>query len=1138
MEFIADLHIHSYLSRATAKNLNLENLNLWAQLKGITVVATGDFTHPQWFAELSEKLEPAEDGLFRLKSTYASETAPLVPTSCRGPVRFILSAEISSIYKKDGKTRKVHNVLLAPTLHVVEKINRELSKIGNVVSDGRPILGLDSKRLLEIVLEVSDDVSLIPAHIWTPWFSVLGSKSGFDSIEECFEELTPQIFAVETGLSSDPAMNRRVSSLDGLTLISNSDAHSPGNIGREANLFDTDLSYFAIREALKSGDPGRFLGTLEYFAEEGKYHFDGHRKCGVRLSPRETAKHRGLCPVCGRPVTIGVMYRVQELADREPGEKPPRALPYSSLLPLTDVLGEVFQVGVKSKKVSNAFRQIVERFGPEFEILRKIPVEAFEKEGPPLLSEAIRRMRNNQVHIAPGYDGEFGTISLFDKEERLRLSGQKSLFKASPKPPKRTPETLEQKSFSLPGARPLPGKTRVAGKSDPVRSLNKAQRKAVEHPGRALLIVAGPGTGKTFTLARRIAYLLDRGHARPEQVLAVTFTNKAAQEMTGRLRGIVGGNRLVQDLTVKTFHSLCHDIVSREAHSLGIDSPLSILSKRDRPRMVKAAVKRASSPGGRLRVDADAVSETISRVKQLLLQPEDELAGAVPGPLLESFPEMYRAYEETLRESRLLDFDDLILRTVKLLETDGRILKTYHERFYFIFIDEYQDINFAQYRLVRLLAPQNHSICVIGDPDQAIYGFRGADVRYFERFCEDYPDAVTVQLHQNYRSTETILQASGQLIRSGEKTPAGIALWSGLGGAKTLTVTKLSSERAEAEHIAKTIDQDVGGISHFSLDSGRVQQSGKGGERGFSDFAVLFRIKEQGKALEEAFRRSGIPFQTAGHEKLMDRRGIGEIVSYLKVLESVANDLDVERILVFPKRGIGSSTLQALKNSCEMSRCSLLNGLERLDDMAELKPVSKRKLGLFYDDLKRVRRRQDGLSVYEQLRLILDEFGIMDSMDEEKAFKEDMAALLDFSVPFENRGNDFLIHIALEQSQDRYDRLAEKVSLMTMHAAKGLEFPVVFIAGCEDGIVPYRRKKGDKGDLDEERRLFYVAMTRAREKIYLSHAGRRLWFGRRTDRQASPFLGAIEENLKEHREPSSGGRRPTKSKGQQLALFD
>jgi uncharacterized protein (TIGR00375 family) len=431
MEFIADLHIHSYLSRATAKNLNLEHLNLWAQLKGITAVGTGDFTHPQWFSELSQKLEPAEDGLFSLRPEHAAQTAEMVPTSCQGPVRFILSGEISSIYKKDGKTRKVHNVVFVPKLEVAEKLNRKLDRIGNIASDGRPILGLDCKRLLEIVLETSEDAFLIPAHIWTPWFSVLGSKSGFDSIEECFEDLTPQIFAAETGLSSDPAMNWRVSSLDGLTLVSNSDAHSPGNLGRESNLFDTELSYSAMRDALRSGDPKRFLGTLEYFAEEGKYHFDGHRKCGVRLSPRETMENKGRCPVCGKPVTIGVLYRVEELADRKAGEKPKTSHPYTSLLPLTDVLSEVFQVGPKSKKVAEAYRVLIDRLGPEFEILRRVPLDALEQCGPPLLAEAINRMRSKQVHIAPGYDGEFGIVSLFDEEERSHLLGQKRLFTVS-----------------------------------------------------------------------------------------------------------------------------------------------------------------------------------------------------------------------------------------------------------------------------------------------------------------------------------------------------------------------------------------------------------------------------------------------------------------------------------------------------------------------------------------------------------------------------------------------------------------------------------------------------------------------------------------------------------------------------------
>jgi superfamily I DNA/RNA helicase len=678
-------------------------------------------------------------------------------------------------------------------------------------------------------------------------------------------------------------------------------------------------------------------------------------------------------------------------------------------------------------------------------------------------------------------------------------------------------------------------KAGVKDRDNVTQNLNEAQLQAVEHDGTPLLIVAGPGTGKTLTLAKRVAHLVETQRAQPEQILAVTFTNKAAQEMAERLGQIVGNGLLAQRVTVKTFHGLCFDIVSRESDRLGIASPFSMLNESDKPRVVKTAIERSQKKGLKSGLDADAIAEVISRVKQRLLLPEDVSADVVPKPMLKFFPMVYRGYEEMLRESRLLDFDDLILRTVKLLETDDTILEKYRERFGFIFVDEYQDINYAQYRLVRLLAPGDKHLSVIGDPDQAIYGFRGADVRYFRRFCDDYPGARTIRLRQNYRSTETILQASGQLIRVGDGMPDQNITWSGKHGAKTLTITKLPTERAEAEYIVKTIDQEVGGITHFSIDTGRVQQFEK--ERSFSDFVVLYRIKEQRKALEEAFRRSGIPFQIVGHEKLQDRKGIRGLVSYLKVGCSVANDFDVERILNFPKRGIGPNTVKALKQCCETNGYSLWDGLERLDSISGLKPAQSKKLAMFFEDLNELKKGRDKMSVYEQIGFILDRFKIMDALGGEKTFNEDLAALRHGSKSFENRGVDFLAHLALEQPQDRYDRVAEKVPLMTMHAAKGLEFPVVFVAGCEDGLVPYRRKGDEEADLNEERRLFYVAMTRAREKIYLTRANRRLWFGHRTVQQASPFLDAIEENLKEYDKPSLGGRgRPKKDL--QLSLFD
>lgn len=424
MKFIADLHIHSKFSRATAKNLDFENLHISAQLKGITVVGTGDFTHPKWFYEIKEKLVPAEEGLFKLKDEIANKCDEYVPLSCRGKVRFILQCEISNIYKKNGKTRKNHNLIFVPNIETAFQLNSIFDAIGNINSDGRPILGLDAKNLLEITLQSSDKSFLIPAHIWTPWFSVLGSKSGFDSLEECFEDLTHHIFSVETGLSSDPPMNWRISELDGLTLVSNSDAHSPMNLGRNANLFDTKLSYTAIRSALKSGDPDCCLGTLDLYPGKGKYHCDGHRKCNICMRPEESIANNRMCPVCGKPMTLGVLYRVGQLADRPKGGKPMKTLPFFNIIPLADILSEIFSVGPKTKKVRGYYKSALEALGPESMILHTCPLDRINEAGIPLLNEAIKRVRNNELRISPGYDGEYGKVKIFKTEEKERLLGQ------------------------------------------------------------------------------------------------------------------------------------------------------------------------------------------------------------------------------------------------------------------------------------------------------------------------------------------------------------------------------------------------------------------------------------------------------------------------------------------------------------------------------------------------------------------------------------------------------------------------------------------------------------------------------------------------------------------------------------------
>ncbi|MBI5193833.1 MAG: DNA helicase UvrD [Nitrospirae bacterium] len=414
MKFKADFHIHSPYSRATSPDMEIETLNRYAQIKGISVIGTGDFTHPAWFANIQKKLEPAEQGLFKLKPEFKTAGDNNVPSICRSDVRFILSAEISCIYSKNGRTRKVHNLLIVPSFNAAEKINTVLSKIGNLKSDGRPILGLDSKVLLNLTLQSSPDVLFVPAHAWTPHFAVLGSNSGFNSLEECFEELTPHIYAIETGLSSDPLMNWRLSGLDRVAFISNSDAHSPSKLAREANIFNTELSYNAIYEAIKTKDKSRFIGTIEYFPEEGKYHLDGHRDCKQRMTPSETKQNNGLCLKCGGRVTVGVMHRVDDLADRKEGDMPEGAIPFRRLIPLQEIIAEVYDAGVNTKKVAAMYNKLISALGNELSILQDIPVKEIEDVSTPMIAEGIARVRDGKVKIAPGYDGEYGTISIFE----------------------------------------------------------------------------------------------------------------------------------------------------------------------------------------------------------------------------------------------------------------------------------------------------------------------------------------------------------------------------------------------------------------------------------------------------------------------------------------------------------------------------------------------------------------------------------------------------------------------------------------------------------------------------------------------------------------------------------------------------
>ncbi len=1113
MKIVADLHLHSHYSRATSKNLNFEHLSRWAQLKGVQVVGTGDIAHPGWLQEMRDKLEPAEAGLFRLKPDIERAVQTEVPPACHRPVRFMLAGEISNIYKKNDRVRKVHNIVFAPSLAAVQKIQAALEKIGNIRADGRPILGLDSRNLLEIILQIDPENYLIPAHIWTPWFSLLGSKSGFDSVAECFDDLTPHIFALETGLSSDPPMNWRVSLLNPYTLVSNSDAHSPQKLAREANLFNTELSYPALFAALKSGDPAQFSGTIEFFPEEGKYHLDGHRKCGVVWEPGQTVAHQGLCPQCGQPVTVGVMHRVAALADRPAGELPPRARPFYNLIPLPEILGEVFNTGPNSKRAQEAYEQLLAQFGPELTILQDVPPDDLAAAGGSLLAEGIRRMRSGKITVAAGYDGEYGVIKLFETHERSAVSGQLSMFtppaqkRTAPLPPPLAAKTWAQTAFTAP--EPPPAAT-CGGDDDAILSpLNPTQRAAVLNLAAPLLIVAGPGTGKTRTLTHRLAYLVLRQNVAPEQILAITFTNKAAAEMTARLAHLLG-EAVTRRLTVKTFHAFGAMLLREEAAAAGLPPDFALCRANDRAALLKQAAPHLAER------DLERALEQISAAKNRLITPE--LAPA-------ELAELYRRYEQVLAGHRLLDFDDLALRPVRLLETAPELLAKYRARFRWLAVDEYQDVNVAQYRLLKLLSPPETNLCAIGDPNQAIYGFRGASSEYFWQFNRNFPGAQTLRLSQNYRSTQLILDASAQVIAKNGPAPG---LQAQNREPVKVTVYAAPSDKAEAEYIVHEIEKLMGGTSYFSFDSRRVQD-GRVTSRTFADFAVLYRLRAQSQPLAEALARSGIPFQTVGQTPLVEYKETQTILAHLWLALDPNSVFYLDGALNFQKMAAPPEKLARLAQQTNGQVWAALQNFEQVDLFSA---AQKRQLQTgvpFLAQLQQVARHQ---SVTELITQVSRHY--FAAAPEAVAERIERLALR--AVPFETRLRDFLEAAALGDEADEHDPRADRVTLMTLHAAKGLEFSVVFMAGCEENLLPYQLP-GKTTDLEEERRLFYVGMTRARHKLVLTHAQNRFLLGQAQANPPSRFVNDIELALKEMAETARPKPTEDKPAAQQLSLF-
>ena len=947
MRFYADLHVHSKYARATSKNADLEHMAFHAARKGLKVIGTGDFTHPLWFATLKEKLIPAEPGLFRLRPEV--ETLPFSES-----VRFLLQVEISTIYKKGGGVRKIHHLIYVPDFAAAETLRARLSRIGNLTADGRPILGLDSRDLLEITLESGAESYLIPAHIWTPWFAVLGSKSGFDVLNDCYADLQPHIFALETGLSSDPPMNWRVSQLDSYRLVSNSDAHSPGNLGREATLFDTDLSYEGIRHALKTGQG--YVGTLEFFPEEGKYHHDGHRQCRQSLSPEESRQYGNLCPRCGKSLTLGVLNRVQTLADKPDNAPPPQtAGTVTNLIPLVEILAEIRQTSPKSVKIGHDYASLIQTLGPELDLLERVPLEDIRGSAvPSLFREALTRLRRGQVRRQAGYDGEYGVIRLFEPDELEKARYGGFMFDA-PRHAVSRREPDRPRSDAVIEPEPLED---VAQDED--------QNRAIAVAAPALLIHAGPGSGKTKVLINRLAFLIQERGVKPQECLAVTFTRYAAQEIRSRLASL---NQKASDIEIHTFHSLSLKILRSSEN--GLDPSSRVIGEREKQTILKEALKISAAK-------ARSLASALSTLKRNPQTVADDLLVAC---------------QEALSARGVLDYDDLIRLAVSCLSKEST-----RYRFSQIIIDEFQDIDALQYELLRCLCrKQSTAVAVIGDPDQAIYGFRGASPEFFTRFQQDYAPTTYCHLRSNYRSTPEIVQAGRTLLAI--KTPVQCREPHG----KAVIEYSLPDETAEAKTIVRTIEETLGGTSSLNV---------KGSPYSLSDIAIFYRAETVSKPLCQALEEAGMPFRRYDHIPLTDHPFV------IKLLRNFPTSLSASEV-----------------------------------DLSS-----------------------------EQQRIL--------------AFLTHL---------YQSDPDSFHDALAVSTTADLWDPRSQTLTLMTLHAAKGLEFDVVFILGLEEGVLPW-----EGVEEEEEKRLFYVGMTRAKRELFLTWARKRTRRGRIKQSRRSRFLVSLE----------------------------
>lgn len=1100
MTWVADFHIHSHFSMATSKELNPRSIGRWAGLKGVSLVGTGDFTHPGWRQELKEALAPAEPGFYKLKEAITPEIPDQPET------RFIVSGELSTIYKKNGRVRKVHHLIILPSLEVAGRISDRLANLGmNMHSDGRPILGMDSHDLFSLVLEECPEVIYIPAHVWTPHFSVFGSNSGFDDIHECYEDLTQYIHALETGLSSDPAMNWRWSALDRYNLVSNSDAHNPQNLAREANLFEADFSYGGIKKALENKDSGGFVGTIEFFPEEGKYHYDGHRNCEVAWKPEDTIANRGICPVCGRKVTVGVLSRVASLADRPEGFHPEGAKPYQSLVPLSEVIGSALNMGRNSQKVIKKYHDLLKKLGPELTILREVDIDSIAGTAGPLIAEAVRRLRIGEVQVKPGYDGAYGVVSFLREDDRQALLGQAALFEEKLGMVTKRKEVIRQVAAEVMSEaksllKETPNDTLHTG-------LTNEQVEILKSTARIIAVGAGPGTGKTRTLVERIVYLIQEAGVDPAVITAVTFTNRAANEIKSRLVKLFAGDRKLNRLNLGTFHSLAWKILRQgpefqEIKLIDNIGSKSIIEETLREHRIPLLAREAS------------LALTLLKNKYLWEEEPNLPPAAV---------ELYQAYQQKLRRYRRWDFDDLIPKMVDLWEENPDWLQPFKCCFQHVLVDEFQDLNLIQYRLVKLWAEDCRSLMVIGDPNQSIYGFRGSNSRFFTQLEQDFPEVVSYKLTNNFRSGIQVIKAANSLIPKADRQVEAKTA-SGEKGSKIIWY-ETPSEKAVAQTVVDQIVRLLGGSTMISA-HGRKRKEDLGLEDTYSlgEIAVLYRTGRQAESLETALTTAGLPYRVSGSDLTLEASPVKEFLTFFRYLTDPEDLFWLRSALRYPRWNLNGAEVTDFIDGLDQKR-GMETEIHPGELIATLPEATAMKLRQFFGvaDYYREQLQRKSPEVIEDW-IIRNDLGLEPEMDQLRRISENYKSI-----------KEMLEFLPLAQEADLTRKGnkttgTEMITLSTLHAAKGLEFPVVFIVGVEEGMIPY----GDEEDpetIAEEQRLFYVGITRAERRLYLVNSQFRLKSGTMVPVEVSRFLKMLPQELLEKVEWTR------QSKGKQLELF-